>query len=440
MVREAFSGYVGMGAGNLGCLYLTFALTNWGGIMAKHNGCVLSSNVSRMVAISTGHFLNDFYMNLIPPILFVFAASLSLNMGQQGFIAFIIQSCGSFAQPLIGHMCDKKGKPVLLVYALLWIAFWMCIAGFITNYFLMAIAAGLGALASALYHPLGSAVTIRLLKRAQNTSLSLFMTIGGLAASVAPLVTLPVVNRYGLGGLIYFVVPGILMALLMAATRLDRMKAISNRASTVVPPVTAGQARPEKINLYSAKWLTVLVSAAAIRVWISRGFIVFGAQFFQLKDVSLAMAGSVLTLFLLATALGTFFGGIITDMIGTKKMMVISFVLASVCTLMMLMGKGYLTVIAFLLVGFFISTSNSSNIVIAHDIMPGNVTFATGMIMGLAGGVGGIGIYITGTMADSVGLIKATAFLMVPLLLMSVLNFLLPQTASSKNIKEVDVI
>jgi FSR family fosmidomycin resistance protein-like MFS transporter len=218
------------------------------------------------------------------------------------------------------------------------------------------------------------------------------------------------------------------------------MKAISNRASTVVPPVTAGQARPEKINLYSAKWLTVLVSAAAIRVWISRGFIVFGAQFFQLKDVSLAMAGSVLTLFLLATALGTFFGGIITDMIGTKKMMVISFVLASVCTLMMLMGKGYLTVIAFLLVGFFISTSNSSNIVIAHDIMPGNVTFATGMIMGLAGGVGGIGIYITGTMADSVGLIKATAFLMVPLLLMSVLNFLLPQTASSKNIKEVDVI
>lgn len=400
--------------------------------MDTNNGDMFSSsNISRITAISVGHFLNDFYMNLIPPILFVFAASHSFSMAQQGFIAFIIQSCGSFAQPLIGHMCDRKGKPVYLVYSLLWIALWMSIAGFISNYYLLAAAAGLGALASALYHPLGSAVTIRLLKRAQNTSLSFFMTTGGLAASVAPLVTLPAVNKYGLGGLIYFLIPGIIVVFLMAVSRLDKMETISKGAYIHTPSKETSFSGLH-INMGSAKWLIALVLIAAIRVWVTRGFIVFGAQYFSLKNVSLTMAGSVLTLFLLSTALGTFLGGIITDLIGTKKMMILSFVLAFACTLLMIIGSGLTTVIAFLLSGFFISTSNSSNIIIAHDMMPRNATFATGMIMGLAGGIGGVGIYLTGAMADSMGLANATGFLLVPLLLMSILNFLLPGTESGR--------
>lgn len=397
--------------------------------MVKPNGNMLSSGVSRVLAISLGHFLNDFYMNLIPPILFLFAASLSLSMGQQGFIAFVILSCGSFAQPLFGHMCDRKGKPVFLLYSLLWIAFWMSIAGFITNCYLLAAATGLGALASSLYHPLGSAVTIKLLKRAPNTSLALFMTIGGLAASVTPLATLPLVSKYGLSSLIYFLAPGFLVVFFMAAARLDQMKAVSNEACTGEPP---GEAVPGKINFYSLKWLSALIAAAATRVWVSKGFIVFGAQFLSLKNVSLSIAGTVLTFFLLATALGTFLGGIITDIVGTKNMMILSFALATAGTLLMILSSGFVTVTAFLLTSFFISTANSSNILIARDIMPKNATFATGMIMGLAGGVGGIGIYLTGAMADSVGLLRAIAFLLIPLLTISFLSVFLPKTASNK--------
>ena len=402
--------------------------------MDRDNRKIMSSSVSRLVSISVGHFMNDFYVSLIPPILFVFAASLSLTMAQQGFIAFIIQSCGSFAQPLIGYMCDKKEKPVLLVYSLLWIAFWMSVAGFINNYILLAVATGLGALASSLYHPLGSAVTIQLLKRAQNTSLSLFMTIGGLAASVAPLVGLSLVNKHGLSSLIYFIVPGILVALLMAFTRLDKMKTVSSEASAGPSSLMDRPAGPVKTSFHSAKWLAALVAVAAVRIWITRGFIVFGAQYFSLKNINLGLgaSGSVLTFFLLAIALGTFCGGIITDMIGTKKMMVLSFAFTLVSAIFMVLGTGYITVITFVLAGFFISTSNSSNILIARDIMPENATFATGMIMGFSGGLGGVGIYLTGAMADAAGLLKAMAFLLIPLLLMSALNFLLPLTESSK--------
>lgn len=406
----------------------------------QENSSMLSSNISRAIVISVGHFLNDFYMNLVPPVLFVFAASLSLSMGQQGFIAFVILGCGSFVQPLFGHMCDRRGNAVFLVYSLLWISFFMSISGLITSYYLLAAATGLGALASALYHPLGSAVTIKLLKRAPNTSLSLFMTIGGLAASVAPLVTLPLVSKYGLNSLACFLVPGFLVVLLMAATRLDKMKAISNEAGAADSPGEAVPGGLKKVNFYSIKWLTALIAVAAIRVWISKGFIVFGVQFLSLKNVSLSAAGTVLTLFLLATALGTFFGGIVTDVIGTKNMMILSFILATASTLLMIIGSGFVAVASFLLTSFFINTSNSSNILIARDIMPQNETFATGMIMGLAGGVGGLGIYLTGAIADSAGLLKAIAFLLIPLLIMSLLNILLPKTATGKPVKNAPVL
>ncbi|NCU32625.1 MAG: hypothetical protein EOM23_06805, partial [Candidatus Moranbacteria bacterium] len=88
----------------------------------------------RLIAVSVGHFMNDFYMNLIPPILFLFVPALGLNLSQQAFVAFVITSSGCFFQPIIGYFVDKRGKPSLLIFSLIWISFWMSVAGIITNY------------------------------------------------------------------------------------------------------------------------------------------------------------------------------------------------------------------------------------------------------------------------------------------------------------------
>lgn len=128
-----------------------------------------TSYFTKLMAVSIGHFLNDFYMNLIPPILFLFVYTLKLSLSQQAFIAFVITSSGSFAQPVIGYFVDKHGKPYLLILSLMWISFWMSVSGIVTNYYLLVVVVGLGALASALFHPLGSAVAVKL----ANKSLSL---------------------------------------------------------------------------------------------------------------------------------------------------------------------------------------------------------------------------------------------------------------------------
>jgi FSR family fosmidomycin resistance protein-like MFS transporter len=129
-----------------------------------------TSNFTKLMAVSIGHFSNDFYMNLIPPILFLFVQELGLSLSEQAFIAFVITSSGSFAQPIIGYFVDKRGKPWLVILSLVWITFWMSISGIITNYYLLVIILGLGALASALFHPLGSAMAIKLGKKSRGKS------------------------------------------------------------------------------------------------------------------------------------------------------------------------------------------------------------------------------------------------------------------------------
>jgi FSR family fosmidomycin resistance protein-like MFS transporter len=398
-------------------------------LLPHGNAFTLSSNIVRLVSVSLGHFANDFYMNLVPPILFVFADNMSLSLTEQGFLAFIITSSGSFAQPLIGHLCDKKGKPQFLVYSLVWIAFWMSITGHISNYYLLVVILGIGALASALYHPLGSAVTIRLINKAQGTSLSIFMAIGDFAASFAPLVVIPLVNNYGLQSLIYLLVPGLIVALFMYLTHLNKIEFNIGECSDEV------QGKAEvKINMYTAKWLSILLFISTIRYWITRVFLVFGVQFLLLKDVNLNIAGIVLSLYLFAKTLGIFLGGIITDIIGSKNIMVISYLVSILCVGLMVLCSGLATIILFIVMGFAISTSSTANIVIAHQIVPKNATFATGLIMGFAGGLGGLGILLLGKLADMFGLLNAVTYLLVPLIITCIITSFLPATAGKKRL------
>src|SRR6056297_1267648 len=175
----------------------------------------VKKRLQKLASISVGHFMNDFYVGLIPPISFIFAENLGLSMTQQGMLAFVITSFGSFAQPFVGGFVDKHGKSYLLIWSVIWIALWMSIAGLVQNYYLLLAVVALGALASALFHPLGTSTVVKLGRESKGKILSVFMTIGGLSAAVAPAVALPLVHKFGLNSLAFFVIPGIVVAGLM---------------------------------------------------------------------------------------------------------------------------------------------------------------------------------------------------------------------------------
>lgn len=381
-----------------------------------------TSNLTRLIAVSLGHFINDFYMNLIPPILFLFANSLSLTLTQQGFIAFIITSSGSFAQPIIGSFVDKYGKTYLLILSIIWIGIWMSLTGIVTNYYLFVIVVFMGALASSLYHPLGSATAVMLGNKTRGKSISIFMTIGGFAASITPLITIPIVKNYGIDKLIYFMIISFITAGVMYILQVHKIE--------ITTKVKKTETVDKKINIFTLKWVSVMVFIATNKIFIVRSFLTFGIQILVLKNVDIKIAGVILSSYLFLNAAGTITGGFLNDKFGSKKVIQFSNALAIIIILLIVFGSTIISLIAFVLLGFTFSCTNAANIVFTHDLMPNNINTGTGLIMGLSGGLGGLGIFLFGQIADHFGLISATSFVLVPLVIANVLLIFLPQKSN----------
>ncbi len=374
---------------------------------------------TKLIAVSVGHFFNDFYMNLVPPILFMFVAAMGLTLAQQAFIAFVITSSGSFAQPFIGYVVDKKGKPWLLTLSLVWIALWMSVSGLISNYYLLVFVVGIGALASALYHPLGSAMAVKLAKNSRGRSLSVFMTIGGFAASVAPVVAIPVVERFGLKSLIFFIVPGLLTALFMHLARIH---------TVALNPHGPGGASPsEKLERKAVKWLSFLVYISSSRVLVRSFLVTFGVQIMLLGQWDVKLAGAVLSGYLFANSFGTIIGGIVNDAMGSKKALILFNGLSILCMLAIVLSSGMLMLAGFVVMGIALGGSNTANVVMAHELLPRNINMATGLIMGMSGGIGGLLMLLFGKFSDLQGLLTSSTYILVPLALSVLAALLLPE-------------
>lgn len=377
-----------------------------------------------LIAVSVGHFINDFYMNLIPPILFIFTDYMSLSLTQQGFISFAILISGSLAQPFIGYFSDKHGRTWYLITSVIWISFWMSISGVIGNYYLLVTVLILGGLASALYHPLGSAVAVNLTNKTKGTSLSIFMTIGGFAGSISPIVALPMVTRYGLNSLVYLMFPGFIIAAFMYRANLHKVEfpnASAKREGII-----------KRIGRYEYKWLSFLAAISTIKVFVTRVIITFGIQFLLLKSVDLTKAGIIMSVYLFVVSAGTFIGGYFTDIYGNKKVIAVSALLATVCAVVMIWTTGAVMLTAFVLVGFFLSATSTPSIVLAQNLIPHNANFATGIMMGFASSIAGVALLVYSKIADTYGLLFATMCLIIPLLVSNIVTIILPKNLENK--------
>ena len=352
----------------------------------------------KLIAVSVGHFSNDFYMNLIPPILFAFSGELGLTLAQQSMIAFVIITGGTLLQPVVGYLLDKIGKSSYLIIGTLWISIGMSITGFITNYYLLIGVAGLSAIASAVYHPLGSSIAANLSTGSRGKSLSVFMTIGGFAAAFAPMVSIPIVNSFGLRYLVFFAIPGLITALFLKTANVDKIECKTN----------TGIAKKQGPTIKKTKvvWLSLIVLISVIRVAVSSLLVVFGVQLMLAKGVNVITGGIILSIHMLLRSIGTLTGGLISDELGEKRVMVFFNIILLLVYGVTMFTSGFITVIGIVILGYALQATATANITITHNILPENLNLGTGMIMGLSNTIAGLIVLIFGKYADVFGLIQ----------------------------------
>ena len=165
------------------------------------------------------------------------------------------------------------------------------------------------------------------------------------------------------------------------------------------------------IGLRSVAWFTLI---AFVPLWaVSQG------------DTE-AEGNRLLSLMLLAGAVGTLLLGPIADRFGIRRTLLVAQVLLTPLILVFVLAGGIAGAVALAVVGICVVGTFGLTMVLAQMYLPQHVGLASGLSVGLAMGLGGIAAVALGAVADAVDLKTALICSAFAPLLGVVLCFLLP--------------
>jgi len=132
---------------------------------------------------------------------------------------------------------------------------------------------------------------------------------------------------------------------------------------------------------------------------------------------SIFIGGAAISVFLFSGALGGFIAGNLSDRLGRKAVILVTLALATPSLLLFLYGPQSLSLVMIAVAGLFIFSSAPVGVVAAQELLPGKTGLVSGLVMGLAWGVGGLVLTPIGWLADRFSLVSVlTGVAFLPLL------------------------
>ncbi|WP_274653609.1 MFS transporter [Paenibacillus humicola] len=361
---------------------------------------------SILFAVSAVHMLNDSMQSVVSALFPVLEESLHLNFTQVGWIAFTLNMTSSVMQPAVGIVSDKRPSPWMLPVGMAMSMLGMAGLAYAPGFLMLIVATVFVGLGSAVFHPEGSRVVYFAAGARRGLSQSIYQVGGNFGQSLAPLMTMFIFLPLGQRGAVW----GTILAAFAIIISLKVMPWYASQLAEHGKPVKRKPAAGERLaqskeSRTIAFALGLLILIVFARSWYGAAIGTF-YQFYTMDVYGLSKEAAQIPLFLFMAAgvAGTFFGGMMADRFGRKNMMFYS--IAGSAPFALLLPHLPLAWMYPLIVvlGFILQSGFSVSVVYAQELLPGNVGMASGLITGLAFGMGALGAVILGKMADVYGL------------------------------------
>jgi FSR family fosmidomycin resistance protein-like MFS transporter len=356
----------------------------------------------------------------LPILLPIIQTSLNLSYSATGLISLIFNFSSSIIQPLLGFWSDKVKARWLLPAGCLLSMIGLSLAGVVSSYGLILAVVFLSGLGSAAYHPEGSKVSRLASGHRLTTGMSLFIVGGALGAALGSLIMAQLLDKFDRSASVYFIIPGIIMAILFFI--------LNNKLPD--EPSKVAKNNPE-LNIQVPQRvlvpLIILILVIVVRSWTQAGLTYFMPLYFvNYLGESPAYASTFLVSFMVAGAVGTIIGGPLADYFGRKKYLVGSTAILIPLLLLIKFITGFFLMVVLFITGMVIVSTMATTVVMGQELLPHRVGVASGLMTGFAVGMGGFGVTILGAIADSFG--APTAFWVLSLfpILAFILSWFLP--------------
>mgnify|MGYP001060488277 CR=1 FL=1 len=379
---------------------------------------------SKALYVALGHFVTDLYPAFLPPLLPLLIDKFQISFTSASLLATVLSLSASWTQPLFGFLFDRLGGRKMIVFGPVVAGLSLSFIGLVPHYSVLILLLILGGLGISSYHPEAAALTASLSGERRTWGISIFMLGGNLGYSLGPFLILMVVMGLGLEWSFFASLPALVMAWLLHRYVLlpkeaPRINSLSN--------IKIGSSLNRRVLGFGVLFLVVV-----LRVTTVLSLVTFLPMIQKLRGFSLIAAGGSITAFMACGAFGGLSGGYVADRVGRRKTILASSILALPALLAFLYWKGPMSFPILALLGFILYLSEPSCIVLAQEMVPQQARTASGLIMGMAWGLGAGGVLGTGALADVFGIEWALRFLLLLPAGSLILSFFLPLEIDDK--------
>ena len=363
-----------------------------------------------LAGISFSHFLNDTMQSLIASVYPILKESYALDFAQIGLITLAFQFTASLLQPLVGHFTDKKAQPFSLAIGMSSTFFGLLLLSVAGQYLVILVAAALVGLGSAVFHPESARIARLASGGRYGFAQSVFQLGGSFGTSMGPVLAALIVVPFGQPSIAWFSSIAFVAILILWRIGQWYKPQIANRKSAPVDPHPDAPS-PRRVMLALALLVALLFSKQLYVSSLSSYYIFYLIDRFEL---STRTAQVYLFIFLAANAVGAFLGGPLGDRFGRRIVIWFSILGALPFTLALPYAGLATSAVLTVFIGLIISSTTSSIIVFAQELVPHRFGMISGFFFGVAFGIGGLGAAVLGKLADltSIGFVyQVCAFL-----------------------------
>jgi FSR family fosmidomycin resistance protein-like MFS transporter len=377
-----------------------------------------------MALLSSGHLATDFANGALPALLPFLKDRFSLSYTAVGGLVLASQASSSLIQPLFGLWSDRRGAMWLLPAGVALAGIGIALAADAPSYWLVVLLVLVSGVGVAAFHPEGSKFAGFVSGRRRASGMAWFSIGGNLGYALGPVATTAVVTSLDLRGGLLLAIPSLLVA---AAIVLSNPYLRGFAPEPTAAWTRAGHDDPGAMKL--------LLGVIALRSVAWFGLITF----VPLWEVSLGHSKShgnhLLALMLFAGGVGTLLLGPLADRVGRRPVLLGSVLATGPLMLVFILVGGAPGAVALALIGACVVGTFGVTMVMGQEYMPRHVGTASGLVIGLSLGLGGVAALALGWLADVTSLRAALFVAAAAPMLAGVLAALLPSARARRRLE-----
>ncbi|MDD5622889.1 MAG: MFS transporter [Actinomycetota bacterium] len=377
-------------------------------------------NILQIYLSAGSHFITDIYQSFIIGLIPVLTLKFGLSLFEVGLLTATSVIAKSLFSPIFGYLSDRQGIKYYIITGPLLTSVFLSLIGIIPNYFFLLAFLFLGNLGVAAYHPASAAIAGHFGGNKKGLGSSIISFGGIFGNSLGALLIILVIEKLDIRFTPLAMIPGLITVIIL-------FKLI---------PHTQEKNTGDNRNLFSRikrvnkqKWyrlfLIMLATYSLHIMWIT--LVTFMPLYYTAANISLINIGVILLFFGMLGAAGGLLSGFIFDRHKKGNFIIqVGLTLAIPFFFFTFKTSGLISIILFVSGGLFLVSIAPVCIRMTQDLMPGNMSLASSLILGLGPGFAGMTMIFLGKAADIIGIEALVKYELILIMFAIVLLFSFP--------------